>query len=145
LDGVEVEALPWKEGYEVDVISRFDVGVYPLPDEEWVLGKSGLKALQYMASGVPTVATAIGTIFRIINNGENGFLVNNPDEWQEALSRLITDQELRKRIGAKGAETVETQFSIHSTKDMYLSILRGQTGDNKMFANTEHTVNLLKL
>src|SRR5688572_15443413 len=66
LQGVEVEALPWKEEYEVDVINRFDIGVYPLPDEQWVLGKSGLKALQYMAAGIPTVATAIGTIYRII-------------------------------------------------------------------------------
>jgi glycosyltransferase involved in cell wall biosynthesis len=143
LDGVEVDARPWKEEYEVEVISRFDVGVYPLPDEEWVLGKSGLKALQYMATGVPTVATAIGTVFRIIKNGENGFLVNSADQWKEALSKLITDQQLREKIGAKAVETVETQFSIHSTKDAYLSILRAQTDGNKM-ASSDRTVNLLQ-
>ncbi|MEO6583932.1 MAG: glycosyltransferase, partial [Ferruginibacter sp.] len=71
LDGVEVESLQWKEEYEVEVIKSFDIGLYPLPDEEWILGKSGLKALQYMAAGVPVVATAIGTIYRIIEPGVN--------------------------------------------------------------------------
>ena len=74
IDGVEVEAIPWKESYEIEVIKKFDIGLYPLPDEPWVYGKSGLKALQYMAAGVPTIATAIGTNFRIIENGVDGFL-----------------------------------------------------------------------
>lgn len=123
LEGVEVEALPWKESYEVDVISRFDAGVYPLPDEEWVLGKSGLKALQYMAAGVPTVATAIGTIFRIIEPGENGFLVRNPEEWKIALSRLMQDADLRRKMGEKARRTVEEGYSLHATKGVYLAIL----------------------
>ena len=123
LEGVETETLPWKESYEVEVISRFDVGVYPLPDEEWVLGKSGLKALQYMAAGIPTVATAIGTIFRIIKNGENGFLVNSKEEWKAVLSQLMKDQQLRERIGQKAAITVEDQYSINANKTVYLSIL----------------------
>jgi glycosyltransferase involved in cell wall biosynthesis len=123
LAGVEVEALPWKEEYEIDVIKRFDIGVYPLPDEEWVLGKSGLKALQYMAAGVPTVATAIGTIFRIIKNGENGFLVTTPDEWKQALTKLMHDPGLRRKIGEKAAATVEESYSINATKAVYLSVL----------------------
>lgn len=123
LEGVEVEALAWKESYEVEVISRFDVGVYPLPDEEWVLGKSGLKALQYMAAGIPTVATGIGTIFRIIQNGENGFLVNSNEEWKAVLSQLMKDQPLREHVGQKAAATVEQQYSINANKTVYLSIL----------------------
>jgi glycosyltransferase involved in cell wall biosynthesis len=123
IDGVEVEALPWKESYEVDVINRFDIGVYPLPDEQWVLGKSGLKALQYMALGVPTVATAIGTIFRIIQSGENGYLVHNKEEWIDTLSKLIKDQSLREALGRRAAQTVEEQYSINANKNVYLSIL----------------------
>jgi glycosyltransferase involved in cell wall biosynthesis len=127
LEGVEVEALPWKECYEVEVISRFDAGVYPLPDEEWVLGKSGLKALQYMAAGIPTVATGIGTIFRIIKNGENGFLVNTNEEWKDILSRLMNHQQLRECVGTKAAETVEKNYSINANKSVYLSILNQLT------------------
>jgi L-malate glycosyltransferase len=123
IGGVEVEAIPWKESYEVDVISRFDIGVYPLPDEEWVLGKSGLKALQYMAAGIPTVATAIGAIFRIIQHKENGFLVNSEIEWKQCLIQLLSDPDLRNVIGKKAASTVERNYSVHATKQVYLSIL----------------------
>jgi glycosyltransferase involved in cell wall biosynthesis len=124
IEGIDVEAIPWKESYEVDVISGFDIGLYPLPDEQWVYGKSGLKALQYMAAGVPTVATAIGTNFRIIENGYNGFLVKTDDEWIDCLKKLINDKELRERVGKNGARVVEQRFSINANKNTYLNIIR---------------------
>ena len=123
IEGIDVEALPWKESYEADVIRRFDIGLYPLPDEQWVYGKSGLKALQYMAAGVPTIATAIGANFRIIENGVNGFLVKTTEEWISCIRRLSKDKELRIQIGEKGMETVENRFSINANKEIYLSIL----------------------
>ena len=123
LEGVDVEAIAWKEEYEVETIGKFDIGVYPLPDEQWVLGKSGLKALQYMSLGIPTIATDIGTIKRIIRNNENGFLVTTPEEWKQALLQLINDKTMRERIGKEAVKTVENHYSINSTKGTYLSIL----------------------
>lgn len=123
LPGVECEVVPWAAEHEVAVLKRFDIGVYPLPDEEWVLGKSGLKALQYMALGIPTVATGIGTIFRIITDGENGFLASSKEEWKLALRELMTDQSLRERIGRSAAATVRERYSVSSTRDTYAAIL----------------------
>jgi len=123
LPGVDVEVLPWKEEYEVQTISRFDVGLYPLPDEEWILGKSGLKALQYMAVGVPTVATAIGTIFRIISDGENGYLVSTNQEWKSRIIELKESQGLRETVGRKAVTTVNAFYSIHANKKIYKSII----------------------
>jgi L-malate glycosyltransferase len=123
-EGIDVEALPWKESHEVAVISRFDIGLYPLPDEQWVYGKSGLKALQYMALGVPTIATAIGTNFRIIENNVNGFLANNEEEWLNYLKLLIRDEATRRRIGQKGAEILEQKFSVNANRERYLEIIR---------------------
>jgi glycosyltransferase involved in cell wall biosynthesis len=124
LDGVQVRAIAWKEEYEVEVIRKFDIGLYPLPNEEWVLGKSGLKALQYMALGVPTIATAIGTIFRIIQDGENGFLAKDNSEWKQHLISLIIDQKLRESTGRNAADTVEKNYSVKANKDTYLAILQ---------------------
>lgn len=123
LEGVQYEALPWKEEYEVEVIKRFDIGVYPLPDEEWVLGKTGLKALQYMAVGVPTVATAIGTNFRIIENGVNGFLARNKEEWKTALTELMKNENLRREMGTKSADLVEKKFSVRALTRSYMQIV----------------------
>ena len=123
IDGLNVESLAWKEEYEVEVIKRFDIGLYPLPNEQWVFGKSGLKALQYMAAGVPVVATAIGTNFRIIENGINGFLAATEDEWISYLKQLIDNKELRFRIGQKGAAVLEEKFSVHANQHTYLNII----------------------
>lgn len=128
LEGVAVEALPWQESYEVEVISRFDIGVYPLPNEEWVLGKSGLKALQYMALGIPTAATNIGTIHRIIKNGQNGFLVQSEEQWKQVIIKLMQEQATRENVGKQAAATVESYYSINANKGTYLRILNELTG-----------------
>ncbi|HEX2535094.1 MAG TPA: glycosyltransferase family 4 protein [Chitinophagaceae bacterium] len=123
MEGVDLEALPWKAEHEVAVISRFDIGVYPLPDEQWVYGKSGLKAIQYMAMGIPTVATAIGANFRVIEDGVSGFLVNSREAWVERLSQLLEDEALRSRIGTAARRKVEAEFSLHANAGTYLRIL----------------------
>jgi glycosyltransferase involved in cell wall biosynthesis len=124
LEGIEVEALQWNEEYEITTIEKFDIGLYPLPDEEWVYGKSGLKALQYMALGVPTIATAIGSNFRIIENGINGYLVNTDQEWINCIKELAGNESKRRQIGQNGVKVVEDYFSVHANKKKYLSVLR---------------------
>jgi glycosyltransferase involved in cell wall biosynthesis len=119
---LKVESIPWRESTEVKDLSRIDIGLYPLPDEQWVYGKSGLKALQYMALGIPTVATAIGTNFRVIEDGVSGFLVRNDDEWIEKLSALIEDNQLRDTIGIKGRERVEKLYSVSANIPNYLDV-----------------------
>ena len=131
IEGVDVEAYDWEKTIELSTISRFDIGLYPLPDEEWVYGKSSLKAIQYMAMGIPTVATAIGTNFRVIEDGENGFLVNNQDEWIQTLRRLAEDEKLRRLVGEKARAKVITHFSIDANKNVYIDILNRLTASEK--------------
>ena len=125
IDGMEIESIAWQADYEIEKLQEFDIGVYPLPDEEWVYGKSGLKAIQYMALGIPTVATAIGANFRVIEDGKSGFLVKTEQDWFEKLSLLIESPELRRTIGSNAREKVEQQYSIDANKNRYLSILNG--------------------
>lgn len=131
MEGMEVEALPWKEHYETAVISRFDIGLYPLPDEQWVYGKSGLKALQYMAAGVPTIATAIGANFRIMEEGRTGFLASTTEDWVRIIKALLADHMMRENAGKAGAEFVHQYFSVEATKETYLSIIQGIAGNQR--------------
>lgn len=123
IDGVPLKAIPWTEKDEMPTLQKFDIGVYPLPDEEWVYGKSGLKAIQYMALGIPTVATAIGANYRVIEDGISGFLVRSDDEWVHALIKLIEDASLRRQIGTAARKRVEELFSVEANKEIYLNIL----------------------
>lgn len=117
------EAVPWRAETEVQDLRRIDIGVYPLPEEEWVYGKSGLKALQYMSLGIPTVATAIGANFRVIEDGVSGFLVRTEEEWMARLRDLIESVELRRRIGAAGRARVEEHYSVHANRDRYYGVV----------------------
>lgn len=122
---IPFECKKWVLEDEVKELSKFDIGVYPLPDEPWVYGKSGLKALQYMALGIPTVATAIGANFRIIEHEVNGFLIqdNNIDDWVNTIIRIIQDEELRRKIGKNARIKVEKEFSVRSNASKYLKVL----------------------
>jgi glycosyltransferase involved in cell wall biosynthesis len=111
VDAVEVEASEWRPETEVDDLGEIDIGLMPLPDDRWARGKCGLKALQYMALGIPTICSPVGVNTTIITDGENGYLASNTAEWLEKIRRLLGSAELRKRVGLAGRRTVEERFS----------------------------------
>ena len=122
--GVEVDARPWRSSTEVEDLLGIDIGLYPLPGDEWDLGKSGLKALQYMGLGIPTVLTPFGANLEIVKHGENGLFAGTSDEWIEMLSRLIQDVALRERLGRAGRRTVEERYSVEVNWPLYLRAVR---------------------
>jgi len=111
LEGVDVEAMPWRSGTEVDDLRPVDVGVMPLPDDAWSKGKCGLKALQFMALGIPVICSPVGVNTDIIQDGENGFIARTPEDWVEKLRLLLRSVELRTRLGLAGRATVEKTYS----------------------------------
>jgi glycosyltransferase involved in cell wall biosynthesis len=111
LEGVEVEAIPWNAATETGDLSAMDIGIMPLPENEWTRGKCGLKALQYMALGIPAVCSPVGVNPSIISDDKNGLLAATEDEWIDKLMRLLRSRELRERLGAAGRETVEAEYS----------------------------------
>ena len=104
-------------------MQSFDIGVYPLPLDDWVHGKSGLKAIQYMALGLPCVATDIGTNPMIIKDGVNGRLVKTEDQWVNALEELIKYPNLRRRIGQQARIDAVSNYSRHTISNTYDNIL----------------------
>ena len=111
IDGIEVEALPWKPETEVQDLQPIDIGIMPLPEERWAKGKCALKALQFMALEIPSVISPVGVNSEIIQDGRNGYLASSDEEWVEKLSRLIESLELRRTIGRAGRATVESGYS----------------------------------
>lgn len=123
VEGLALEAGPWVLETEIQDLSDIDIGIYPLPKEEWVLGKSGIKALQYMGLAIPTVAQSIGANLEIIEPDTNGLLASSPEEWHAALKRLIRDPALRRRIGEAGRRTILERYSVEANQRRYLDIL----------------------
>lgn len=125
IDGLAIEAKDWSLDTELQDIQEIDIGLYPLPKNEWIMGKGGLKALQYMGMGIPVVCTRIGEVLYFIQDDINGFLAGSEEEWVKKISRLINDLGLRKKIGLSGRKTVEEKFSVKANAPKYLNLIRG--------------------
>jgi glycosyltransferase involved in cell wall biosynthesis len=111
-DGLRVESLNWTEEAEVKQLSQCDIGIMPLPDTEFTRGKCGLKLIQYMAVGLPTVASPIGANNEIVGENECGFLAASEADWFTRLEALICSAELRHRLGAAGKRKVTKRYSL---------------------------------
>jgi glycosyltransferase involved in cell wall biosynthesis len=107
-----LEVIAWSEDTEVDAIQSMDIGVMPLPDTPWARGKCGYKLIQYMACGLPVVASPVGVNKEIVEHGVNGFLAESDAEWRTAIEALLSDADLRRRMGAAGRKKVEDSYSL---------------------------------
>jgi glycosyltransferase involved in cell wall biosynthesis len=115
-----LKGMAWNLATEIEDLSEFDIGIMPLPDDEWAKGKCGFKGLQYMAMEIPAVMSPVGVNTDIVEDGENGFLATTDDEWIEKISLLIDSEELRRKYGAEGRRTVVEKYSVESQKERYL-------------------------
>jgi glycosyltransferase involved in cell wall biosynthesis len=118
-----IQGVPWHPSTEVDVLNSFDIGIMPLPNDEWAKGKCGLKALTYMSCAVPVVMSAVGVNTEIGVN-ESALLVNSKEDWMDALEKLIENKSLREELGKKGRRVVEEKYSVEAYKETYLKLFR---------------------
>ena len=125
--GLPMQSVPWTEATEVASISQFDVGIMPLVDEPFERGKCGYKLIQYMACGLPVVASPVGVNRQIVEHGVNGFLAETPEQWQEALQTLAADAGLRQRMGQAGRHKVEQRFCLQVTGPRLAGLLKDAT------------------
>jgi len=124
LPDVNMETVPWNEDNEVELMHSFDVGIMPLPDEAWARGKCGFKLIQYMACGLPVIASPVGVNSEIVQHGENGFLATAQDDWEQALNSMISDAALRKKMGESGRKKVEQHYCLQVTAPKLIQLLK---------------------
>jgi glycosyltransferase involved in cell wall biosynthesis len=124
LPGVPVTWHRWSPETEISDLARFDIGIMPMPDDEWSRGKCSMKALLYMAMAIPTICSAVGMNQEVIQHGENGFLASTNEEWLGCLTALIDDVALRQRLGAAGRQTIEAQYSMRHCAEKFANVIR---------------------
>lgn len=102
----------WSEVSEVSDIQSMDIGLMPLSDDPWARGKCGYKLIQYMACGLPVIASPVGVNRDIVEHGVSGLLASTETEWCDAITLLLADAALRERMGKAGREKIEAHYSI---------------------------------
>lgn len=117
---LDIQGLAWNKEDEIKELASMDIGIMPLPEDEWSKGKCGLKGLQYMALEIPAIMSPVGVNVDIIRDGTNGFLAVSKEEWVSKISMLIEDPELRKRIGKNARQTVIEEYSVVAQQENYL-------------------------
>jgi glycosyltransferase involved in cell wall biosynthesis len=123
-EGVTVENRAWSLEREVADFQSMDIGLYPLVEDAWSVGKSGFKAIQYMACGVPVVASGVGVTRDILRDGENGFVADSEDAWVNRLSRLLHDLALRRRLGDAGRRDAVARWSLAAHAPRFVATVR---------------------
>ncbi len=124
LPGIEVVNPEWSLEKESEFLNQMDIGIMPLPDNEWTKGKGGYKLYLYSSAGLPLLASPVGINKRIVIHGENGFLAGTRQEWTQYLDLLINDEELRYKLGAKALEIAKQNYSLEVCFDQLISVFK---------------------
>ena len=119
-----LEYIHWSKDTEIDDLLRFNIGIMPLTDDAWAKGKCGFKALQYMSLGIPALVSPVGVNTTIVDNGINGIICHNADEWEQAIRTLITDRELNVRMGKQARKKIEERYSVISNSTNFLGLFQ---------------------
>jgi glycosyltransferase involved in cell wall biosynthesis len=114
----------WSSETELDELRAFDIGIMPMPDDPWAAGKCAMKALLYMAVGVPVVASAVGMNREVISHAENGLLAGSPEDFKAAVETLAQNPALRRSLGDAGRATVESRYSMRQCASRFGDVLR---------------------
>ncbi len=120
-----VECIPWSEDIEVKALQGFDIGIMPLADDPWTKGKCAFKLLQYMACGLPSVATETAVTKKIICEGENGFLATNAGEMVTKIAWLLDHRRQMGSIGEQARQSVIATYDTRIIAKIYVDLFRG--------------------
>ncbi|MBK8710511.1 MAG: glycosyltransferase [Niastella sp.] len=123
--GIEIdfEFVAWDKNTEIDTLQRFDIGIMPLKYTATSEGKCGFKLIQYMAMGIPAIADDTRANAAIIDEGINGFICHNDNEWLQAITLLLKDETLRKQMGEKARKKIEAHYSLSSRQGQLIEAL----------------------
>jgi glycosyltransferase involved in cell wall biosynthesis len=144
LPGLEMDVVPWRREREIADFQDLDIGIAPLLPIEYSKGKCGFKLLQYMAVGVPSVASPKGGVVDFVRHGENALFAETDDEWVRALESLLDDQALRARIARTGRTLVEGSYSIEAQAPRLAEILRNAAGAQRRQRRSPFSTNWAK-
>lgn len=120
---LNLTSTKWNANTELAELNKIDIGIMPLPNDEWSQGKCGFKGIQYMSLGIATVMSPVGVNIDIIEHNVNGFLASTDAEWIDCLSQLIESVELRQRFGTAARKTIEERYSVSSQEDNLLNAI----------------------
>jgi glycosyltransferase involved in cell wall biosynthesis len=118
--------VPYRPGEEPAVVRSFDLGLAPLPDNEFATGKSPVKCIQYMASAVVPIVSPIGATRSMLIDGKTGIMARTVSDWRQAIFSLANDSKLRLRLAANARSEFEATYALSRQVPVLAQILRSR-------------------
>ena len=112
----------WEAESELDDLLKIHIGLMPLKKGPWFEGKCGFKLIQYLACGIPAIASPVGVNSQIVRHKEDGFLAAGKEEWIRYLKILIDDPVLRSNMGKSGRNHIVEEYSLKSQSVTFLAL-----------------------
>jgi glycosyltransferase involved in cell wall biosynthesis len=122
LKNIDYTFIKWSPKTELSLLTTMDIGIMPIPDDNWTRGKCGFKGLQCMSYGIPVVMSSVGVNNQIIHHAKNGYLANTNQEWIQYITLLTENVELRQEIGTQGRKTVVEDYAVEKWQERIVSI-----------------------
>lgn len=123
LQGMDVEKHNWSLETQAADLLTGDVGLAPLPDNRFTRGKCGFKILQFFAADLPVIATAVGVNEKFIKESQAGILASTPEQWTEAIEKLVADAALRRQMGLRGKQYVQS-YDVSVIAEQFCKIIK---------------------
>ena len=114
--------ITWNKDTEIEDLMQFNIGIMPLKEDPWSRGKCGFKALQYMSLGIPALVSPIGVNTKIVDDGINGTLCSDAEDWERAIVAYLTDPLLRIKNGIAAREKIENSYSVVSNTQNFIKL-----------------------
>ncbi len=122
-----IHSIAWSEASEAAALSKADIGIAPMPETDWTKGKCALKVLQYMAAGLPVISSKSGVNAYVVEDGVNGYLVNEDAQWGELIAKLSCNKHTLDAMGKAGIDRVKSEFDINAVFKKLLVVLESES------------------
>lgn len=109
---INATRIAWTLEHEARAVAEIDIGIQPLGEEAFDQHKSGWKVCQYMAAGKPVVSSDAASMRGFVEDGATGFLVTSAEDFEQRLCLLISDPELRLRMGRRAQAASAARYDI---------------------------------
>lgn len=124
LSRLNAKFIRWSPETEIETLQSFDIGLMPLADQDWSRGKCSFKLISYMAVGIATVSSPVGMNREVVDESTNGLFAHQ-DDWETPLASLLTDGDMRLKMGIRARQTAEAKYSLRVAVDAYEHIFIG--------------------
>jgi len=122
IPGIEIDEVAWNEDNEVALINHFDVGVMPLPNDQWARGKCAFKLIQCMACGIPVIGSRVGANIDVVDR-DCGFLADSAEEWLGAFRQLRDDRGLAQKMGEASRNRIVQHYSLQQNLPILADVI----------------------